>query len=135
MMLSLRDETRMNVKPAKSTLEDVLEAYASGDDSVRASLRERFAKNPASFWPRGEAPSPTTAAGFRWHLLLISLTDQSADFRDTLLYLKDVYNEALAAGVDTGPVLREVAELSSDQSDTAMGSLRSILLRILESQR
>lgn len=117
-------------KEAESTLEDILEAYATGDDSMRASLRKLFAKNSAFSWATGVASSPTTARGFRRHLLLISVRDQSADFRDTLLYLNDVYKEALAAGVDTGPVLREVAELSSDKSETAMGSLKSVLLRM-----
>lgn len=112
------------------TVEDVLEAYATGDDSVRATLRELFAKNAKFDWAAGAPPSRTTAEGFRLHLLLISVIDHSEDFRDTLLYLRDVYNEALAAGVDMEPVLREVAELSSDESQTAMGSLKSILLRM-----
>jgi hypothetical protein len=125
----------LSKKLAKSTLEDVLEAYATGDDSMRASLRELFARNSAFSWATGVAPSRTTATGFRQHLLLISVIDQSVDFRDTLLYLRDVYKEALAAGVDTASVLREVAALSSDESDTAMGSLKSILLRMSESHR
>jgi hypothetical protein len=54
------------------------------------------------------------------------VTNQWPDFRDKLLYLNDVTKEAKAAGVDMEPVLREVAELSSDESLTAMGSVKSL---------
>jgi hypothetical protein len=117
-------------KLARWTVEEVLEFYAASDDSMRASLRELFAKHDTFPWATGMAPARTTAAGFRLHLLLISITDQSGDFRDTLLYLSDLCKEAEAAGVDTWPVLREVGELSSDESTTAMGSLKSLLLRM-----
>jgi hypothetical protein len=124
------DKKRINSARAESTLEELLDAYATGDESMRASLRKRFAQNSAFAWATGVPASRTTAEGFRRHLLLISVIDQSTDFRDTLLYLRDVYAEALAAGVQVEPILREVAELSSDESETAMGSLKSILLRM-----
>jgi hypothetical protein len=116
------------LKKKLKTVEDVLEAYAAGDDLTRAALRKLFAEKNVYHWASGEPPPRTTAEGFRQHLLLISVIDQWPDFRDTLLYLRDVYDEALAAGVDVRPVLREVGKLSSDESSTAMGSLKSLLL-------
>jgi hypothetical protein len=117
------------------TIEDVLDAYVAGDDSTRAALRKLFASNAAFHWAKGEPPPRTTAEGFRQHLLLISLIDHGKDFRDTLLYLNDVHQEAKAAGVDLMPALREVAELSSDEAHTAMGSLKSLLLGMSGAKR
>jgi hypothetical protein len=118
------------LKKKLKTVDDLLEAYAAGDDSTRAYLRKLMAEKDVYHWASGAPPSRTTAEGFRQHLLLISVIDQSQDFRDTLLYLNDVYKEAQAAGVNMTPALREVAELSSDKGETAMGSLKSILLKM-----
>ena len=114
------------LKKKLKSIEDVLSAYAAGDDVTRAALRKLMASLDAYHWA-GTPPPRNTAEGFRQHLLLISVIDQWPDFRDTLLYLNDVTREAEAAGVDMEPVLREVAELSSDESLTAMGSVKSVL--------
>jgi hypothetical protein len=55
------------------TVEDVLEAYTTGDDSTRASLRGLFARRGLFDWASGAPPSRVTTEGFRQHLLLISL--------------------------------------------------------------
>src|SRR5688572_29948811 len=90
---------RMTVfKKKLKSIEDVLSAYAAGDDVTRAALRKLMASLDAYHWA-GTPPPRNTAEGFRQHLL-ISVIDQWPDFRDTLLYLNDVTREAEAAGVE-----------------------------------
>ena len=77
----------------------------------------------------GKSPFPANdAEDFRSHLILLSIKDQGIDTRDTILWLQDWCKQASSAGVDTEPVLREVALLSSDEDKYGMGSTRSLLL-------
>ena len=64
----------------------------------------------------------------RQRLVLFSIQDQGEDSRDALLALQGICREAAAAGVDTGPVLREVAAWSCMANKYGMGSTRDILL-------
>jgi hypothetical protein len=57
------------------------------------------------------------------------MKDQGRDSRDALLTLQEICHEAVAAGADTAPVLREVAELSSSANKYGMGSTRDMLLK------
>jgi hypothetical protein len=115
---------------AEAVLESLLRAYAMASASARASIREIVAENRAFAWATGVPEPPTTAQAFRQHLLWLSAIDQSQDFRDSLLGLKDLCDQARAAGVSIAPVLKEVAALSSDIDETSMGSMRSILQRL-----
>jgi hypothetical protein len=51
------------------------------------------------------------------------------DTRDELLTLRDLCESATNAGVDTAPILVEVAGISSDVDRYGMGSIKEILLK------
>ena len=72
--------------------------------------------------------TPTTEEGFRLRVLHISAVDRAGDLRDTIFKVNDISAAAKAAGVNTRPILDEVAALSSDERKSSMGSIRSILL-------
>jgi hypothetical protein len=119
------------VRPeAEAILGSLLEAYRIEGHCVRASIRSLLAQNPSYTWATGVQQPPTTEEGFRLHLLHISAVDQAQDLRDMLSNLHDICAKAKAAGVDTAPIVREVAALSSDEQKSSMGSIRSILLNI-----
>ena len=113
---------------AEILLAEVIEHYLMRDDATRQAIRELFAKNRCFSWAAHLPFSPTTPEGFRFHLILLSIKDQGIDTRDTILWLQDLCKKASSAGVDTEPVLREVALLSSDADKYGMGSTRSLLL-------
>ncbi|MDT0568231.1 hypothetical protein RM704_12230 [Streptomyces sp. DSM 3412] len=113
---------------AQVVLRSLLTAYADGDDELRASLRGLLARHTAFRWGV-RLPAEPTPEGFRLRLLHLSAVDQGSDTRDELLTLRDLCEDARRAGIDLGPLLREVAELSSHEDKYGMGSLRDILLR------
>ena len=80
-------------------------------------------------WAASLPFGPTDEEKLRQHLLLFSLKDQGSDSRDALLWLQNLCREAKKAGVNSGPVLREIGELSSDKNNYGMGSTREMLLR------
>ena len=96
------------------------------DDRLWPAL---FVEYKAFAWAASLRSSPTDEENLRRHLLLFSLKDQGRDSRDALLCLQDLCREARSAGVNPGPVLREVAELSSHRNKYGMGSTREMLLR------
>ncbi|GAB7106520.1 hypothetical protein JCM4814A_48340 [Streptomyces phaeofaciens JCM 4814] len=120
------DEAEIRAE-AESALWALLALYADGDDPVRASVRDLFARHTAFRWA-AHPPRNRTADGFRWRLLHLSAVDQGSDPRDELLTLRALCEEARDAGVDIRPALREVAELSGREDRFGMGSLRDILL-------
>jgi hypothetical protein len=118
---------RAGVRPeAEAVLTEILTRYAA-DDAVRPGLRALVDRHTSFRWavnPR----FPATPEGVRSALLLLSVRDQGADTRDELMALWAVCDEARAARVDVGPILREVAAMSSDVDRYGMGSVREILL-------
>ena len=82
-------------------------------------------------WAAGVPDPPTTLQGFRQNLLRLSAIDRGQDPRDVIDQVDRLCTEAKSAGIDTRAVLKEIAALSSDESETDMGSIRSILLRAL----
>ncbi len=114
---------------AESLIGDVLETYAMGSDEDRQVIRDLFGRYRAVSWaiPRPSQP-PTTELGFRAWLLMISVRDQSEDSRDLLVALSDKCRTAAKAGVIVGPILQEVAWISSDEDRHGFGSMRSMLL-------
>ncbi|WP_203859309.1 hypothetical protein [Plantactinospora mayteni] len=114
---------------AAVVLAALLTRYAEGDESTRTAIRGLFRNHRSFQWGVGMSFPADTAERFRRQLLLISARDQGLDTRDELLNLTELCREATAAGVAIGPVLREVAELSSDVDRYGMGSTRRILLR------
>jgi hypothetical protein len=114
---------------AAVVLAALLTLYAEGDESTRTAIRGLFRKHRSFQWGVGMSFPADTAERFRRQLLLLSARDQGLDTRDEILTLTELCREARAAGVVLGPVLREVAELSSDVDRYGMGSMRRILLR------
>ncbi|MFC6018904.1 hypothetical protein ACFP2T_22190 [Plantactinospora solaniradicis] len=114
---------------AETALGTLLSRYGEGDESTRTAIRELFARYRSFRWAVGPSYPADTPDRFRGWLLLLSARDQGADTRDELLTLSDVCREATAAGVEIGPILHEVAALSSDVDRYGMGSMRNILLR------
>ncbi|MBE1485900.1 hypothetical protein [Plantactinospora soyae] len=113
---------------AETALATLLSRYGEGDESTRTAIRDLFARY-RSFRSAVHPPDPAdTPDRFRRWLLLLSARDQGADTRDELLTLTDLCREATGAGVEIGPILREVAEISGDVDHYGMGSMRSILL-------
>lgn len=120
---------------AEAALAALLARYAEGDESTRTAIRELFTRYRSFRWAVGPPYPADTPERFRGWLLLLSARDQGADTRDELLTLTQICREATAAGVAIGPVLREVAELSSDVDRYGMGSMRHILLRCVPRPR
>jgi hypothetical protein len=112
---------------ADRLLAALLDAYASGDESQRASIRELFAKNPMFAWAACLSEPATTPGGFRRHLLLLSAINGDGDIRDTIVGVETLCVLARRAGVDIGPILAEIEDLSSDVTIHGMASLREVM--------
>jgi hypothetical protein len=112
---------------AETLLETVLAAYAGGDEAMRVAIRGLFERYTSFRWASTLSCPPTTAEGFRRHVLLLSARDQGSDPRDEILALQYLCAEAKKNGVEIAPILNEIAELSSDVNKYGMGSLRSFL--------
>jgi hypothetical protein len=120
---------RAGVRPeVESLLAEVVALYQSSGEEIRQALRKLFAQYTAFAWAASLPARPTTGEGFREQLLLFSLKDQGRDSRDALLALQHLCREAKSAGVDAAPILKEVADLSSDVNKYGMGSTRGMLL-------
>ncbi|MFD0524976.1 hypothetical protein [Paractinoplanes durhamensis] len=125
------DEAGVRVE-ADAALQALLDAYESGDAALRAEVREIFRAYPSFRDCAGLPNQWATAAEFRRRLLLISANDQGADPRDELISLWGLCHAGRELGIDTEPVLREVAELSSGVDHYGFGSMRALILRGLE---
>ncbi|MFC4307625.1 hypothetical protein ACFPN2_00890 [Steroidobacter flavus] len=99
---------------AETLLMSLLDAYASGTDAQRAAIRNLLRENSAFAWATHVPHSASTAEGFRMHLLEVSARWGIEDPRDLMLGLKESYEAARAAGVNTQPILSEIASLSED---------------------
>ncbi len=115
---------------AEELLEEILEDYSTGDAPLRASIRKMLYQHRAFTGATGIVAPPTTRYGFRQHLLRLSAVDHAMDLRDTFMELGALCEEAKAAGVDIVPILREVAELSSDEPMSYMGSVKTMLQKL-----
>jgi hypothetical protein len=114
---------------AEILVHDVMETYAIGSDEDRESIRELLRRYPSASWAiPGPRLPPTTDAGFRSWLLFISMLDQDGDPRNVMVGLWDKCRQANDAGVLIGPILEEVARISSDEDSYGYGSMRSMLL-------
>jgi hypothetical protein len=114
---------------AERLLEEMIDAYAQSTEVTRSAIRRLFTEYRSFAWAATLSTPWTSVAGLRQHLILFSMQDQGRDSRDALLTLQEICREAVAAGVDTAPVLREVAELSSSANKYGMGSTRDMLLK------
>jgi hypothetical protein len=108
-------------------LESLICEYQTSDEVARRTIRRLFYTYRHFAWAATLSVTPTTEGDFRKHLTLFSMRDQGEDSRDALLELQELCTQARAAGVNTAPILREVAQMSSDENRFGMGSTRSQL--------
>jgi hypothetical protein len=108
----------------EEALRALLDRYEHGDDETRAAVRAVFDRHSSFCWA-----AHLPEADFRTRLLHLSARDHGRDTRDEILTLNAIHAEARAAGVDIGPLVREVAELSSTVDKYGMGSMRELMLR------
>jgi hypothetical protein len=113
----------------ESLLSEMIVEYQKCGEESRAAIRKLFEKHSAFAWAAALPFAPVTEEYFRRHMVLFSMKDLGRDTRDAILWLKDLCQTATAAGVNTAPILRQIAELSSHQNRHGMGSARSLLLK------
>jgi hypothetical protein len=124
------DEAGVRIE-VEALMGTVLSACADGDSDsdLRTSIRRLLEEASSFAWATGVPEPPTTLQGFRQSLLRLSAIDRGQDPRDVIDQVDRLCTEAKSAGIDTRAVLKEIAALSSDETETDMGSIRSILLR------
>jgi hypothetical protein len=117
------------IRPEGEGLVDELSArYEQGASEEWAAIRGLFARYRLFAWAANVDAPTSTADGFRRHLLLFSMNAHTMDPRDAMGTLEQLCEVAKTAGVAIAPILRAVAELSSDD-DIGMGaSVRRLLL-------
>lgn len=124
------DLRRLNVGDrAQAVLRAVVQAYAGGDETVRAAIRRLFDRYTSFRWAANLPRQWRTAEEFRAHLIVLSARDQGADTRDEILAVQDLCDRARRYGIDVDPILEEVAAISSDVDRYGMGSMRGVLVR------
>jgi hypothetical protein len=117
------------VRPATmAVLKMLIEEYQKCGPGEHKAIRELYGRYRSFAWAASLQGELTTDADFRRHLVLFSIKDQGSDSRDAILELQDLCGRASAAGVKTGPILRQVAGLSSDENKYGMGSTKSMRL-------
>ena len=108
-------------------LSELIEYYPTADTDTWRAIRKLFEDHRSFAWAASLPYAPVTDESFRAHLILFSIKDQEQDTRDALILLHELCEKATAAGVNTGPILNEIAELSSDVNKYGMGSTRTLL--------
>jgi hypothetical protein len=118
------------IRTEGEALVDELNArYERSTPEERAAIRGLFARYRLFAWAADVGVPASTADGFRRHLLLFSMNAHTMDPRDAMGTLEQLCEVAKTAGVAIAPILRAVAELSSDD-DIGMGaSVHRLLLR------
>ncbi len=112
----------------ESLLTEMVVEYQKCGEESRAAIRKLFERHSAFAWAATLPFAPVTEENFRRHLVLFSMKDLGRDTRDAILWLQDLCQTATAAGVNTAPILSQIAELSSSENRHGMGSARSLLL-------
>lgn len=108
-------------------LTELIEYYPTADADARQAIRKLFEEHPSFSWAASLPYEPVTAETFRAHLILFSIKDHEQDTRDAIVLLHNLCQTAGSAGVKTGPILEEIAELSSAVNKYGMGSTHSLL--------
>ena len=73
-------------------------------------------------------PWEPTVENCRLQVLYLSARDGGEDMRDEIVSLDDLCSKAGNAGIEIAPILREVAEISSDEDRYGLGSTKDVLL-------
>ncbi|MEV4508619.1 hypothetical protein AB0K00_06635 [Dactylosporangium sp. NPDC049525] len=114
---------------AEAAVRALVEAYAAGDEATRVRIRRLFDRHRHFRWAAHLPRDWDNAAELRARLVHLSARDQGSDTRDEILALQDLCDRARRSGIDAGPVLDEVAAMSSDLDRYGMGSMRDVILR------
>ena len=117
---------------AEALLQELVDAYAVGDEARRGTIRGYFRTFGAFAWAATLRLPCTTPEGFRARLLHFSILDQGQDPRDATMSLDALVDDARRAGVvAVDDVLKEVADLSSREDRYKWGPTRDWLLKRL----
>jgi hypothetical protein len=117
---------------AAAALDALLDAYETGGLPTREEVRDIFGAYPSFRWAARLPREWNSVGEFRRRLVHVSAADQGADPRDQLMAIWWLCNRARELGIDVEPVLREVADLSSDADRYGFGSARTRIMRGLE---
>jgi len=116
-------------------LSELIAYYWACAEEERQVLRQLFGDHRSFSWAARLPYKALSDESFRAHLLLFSMKDQGRDTRDAILELQHKCSTAAAAGLEIGPILKEIAEISSDADKYRMGSTRTLLLHEYERQK
>jgi len=106
------------------TIDELCNLYLKSDAAQRAAMRSLVQENEHIFhdlwgYIRRAAEQVRAGGGELWcrfGLAVVSIEDLLGDLTDTVEGLKDLQNAAAEQGVDIAPLLKEVAALSSNQT-------------------
>ncbi len=120
-----------------SDLNLACELYLRGDAALQREIRHSFnewtavrGRVLARAWSFADKLSDT--CDDRWlrlGLAAVSIDDNGTDFRDSYVALGDLYICAVRCGIEPGPYLDEVAEISSGVPNIEQTPMRDFLLR------
>jgi hypothetical protein len=128
-MLLAKTQSPLHEADIRAETEVLIQAlaaeYENSGEETRREIRRLFARYQHFAWA---APFSIPLDGdFRRQLILFSMLDQGKDGRDALLTLRALCEQARAIGIDPAPILREVAQLSSEENKYGMGSTKRML--------
>ena len=106
----LRSLHMPNDAEANEALVDAIDLYSRSDAGQRDAIREIFRTNRAFAWAAALSFPPDSPARLRQHLIHFSMIDQGRDWRDAILWLRDLLQSPYASK----ELVNEVAEMSSD---------------------
>jgi hypothetical protein len=95
---------------ANQALVEAVELYSRSDATQRGQIREIFRVNHAFAWAAALSFPPDSEERFRLHLMHFSIIDQGRDWRDAILWMRDLLQSPFA----TREVVNEVAAMSGD---------------------
>ncbi len=121
------DEAGIRRDEAERLFLRIIEHYDHASEETRRGIRDLFKRYRSFAWVVYMPNKPLGEETFRQHLLLFSIDDQGQDPRDAILWLEGLCGRAAEVGVDIGPILKEVAAMSSNRNRYGMGSTRSLL--------
>ena len=107
-------------RDANDTLVEAVELYSRSDAAQREKIREIFRNNYAFAWAATPPFPADSEERFRQHLIHFSIIDQGRDWRDQILWMRDLLRSPFA----TRDVVEEVASMSDDWARDQM--LRAI---------
>lgn len=96
---------------AERALADAVDAYLASDSEAREEIRELFRKNRAFAWATRLPFPPDSIDRFRRHLAHFSILDQYPDYRDALLWFRDLRRSPYFEAARD-----EIAALSSEKT-------------------